>query len=256
MNNEARPVAGKGLWVGLIVLLTGVALLLRGMDLIVFPWWLFRWPTILIIIGIVIGIRSNFENNAWLVLVLIGGLFLLRDLDIFGRELWKFGPAIAVMVLGVVIIFRALARGQKNKDRYNRYEATSYDSASTPSETVSSSNIDSDDYIDLVNVIGGTKRKVFSKQFRGGETVNFFGGTHLDLTQADLEGNAAIDITCVFGGVQLIVPANWSVESRVTTVLGGLEDKRAPVTLQGPPQKRLVLTGVCVFGGIEIKSFV
>lgn len=256
MNNEARPVAGKGLWVGLIVLITGVALLLHGMDLIIFPWWLFRWPTILIIIGIVVGIRSNFDNNAWLVLVLIGGIFLLRDLDIFGRELWKFAPAIAVIVLGTVIIFRALARGQKNKDQYNKYEVTGYDSASTATDTGTTSAVEGDDYIDLVNVIGGTKRRVFSKHFRGGETVNFFGGTHLDLTQADLAGNAVIDITCVFGGVQLIVPSNWSIESRVTTVLGGLEDKRAPVALQGSPQKRLVLTGVCVFGGIEIKSFV
>lgn len=260
-NNETRPATNKSLWAGLIVLTVGVVLLLHGMDLIFFPWWLFRWPMILIIIGLIIGIKSNFENGAWLVLMLIGGLFLLNEINLFGRHLWNYGPAIAVIVLGVFLIFRSLSRNSDTRHHGWHYpndrRTTSLgpDQPSANSEKSSFSSVDGEDMIDMVNVFGGTKRKVFSKHFRGGETVNFFGGTHLDLTQADLENNtAAIEIVCVFGGVQLIVPSNWSIESRITTILGGLEDKRPPVT-SDPAGKRLVLTGVCVFGGVEIKSF-
>lgn len=258
-NNEAKPVSGKNLWVGLIVLTVGVLLLLHGMDLVFFPWWLFRWPTILIIIGIILGVKSNFQNGGWLVMVLIGGFFLLNELDLFDRDLWKYGPAVAVIILGAFIIFRALARrtgDYPHGEWQGRNDKGTESGSFSGDTTVESSTLGGgEDHIDLVNVFGGSKRRIFSKNFKGGETTNFFGGTHLDLTQADLDGEAVIDITCVFGGVQLIVPSNWFIESRITTVLGGLEDKRAPSTTPDASRKRLVLTGVCLLGGIEIKSF-
>ena len=112
-NKEARPVTGKNFWVGLIVLAIGIILLLRGMDLVFFPWWMFKWPTILIVIGIIIGVKSNFKNGGWLVMVLIGSFFLLRELDIFDYELQHYGPAIAVIILGAflaAVLFRRASR--------------------------------------------------------------------------------------------------------------------------------------------------
>ncbi|NOS93506.1 MAG: cell wall-active antibiotics response protein, partial [Cyclobacteriaceae bacterium] len=36
--------------------------------------------------------------------------------------------------------------------------------------------------------------------------------------------------------------------------LGGVEDKRKDPTLQ-TPEKKIVLTGVVIFGGVDIKSY-
>ena len=85
--------------------------------------------------------------------------------------------------------------------------------------------------------------------------MNIFGGTELDLSQADFTGTAAIDLTTIFGGTKLLVPSNWSVKSEAVTIFGGIEDKRRMQSVTEAPQKTLLLRGTVIFGGIDIKSF-
>ena len=96
---------------------------------------------------------------------------------------------------------------------------------------------------------------MLSKQFRGGEIVSFMGGSEIDLTQADFTGRITIDTTNIFGGTKLIVPPTWDVQSDITTVFGGVDDKRPVQGVQPDPNKVLILDGTCLFGGIEIRSF-
>lgn len=252
MNKESNISNSKSLWIGLVVLAIGVALLLNGLNLVFFPWWLFRWPMILIILGLIVGIKKNFNDAGWLILVSVGLIFLLDDLGIFMWN-WRFGPAIIVIIIGSGLIFRALFRRSPALGTREYQKETSTDSSvwQSPGEPFAASG---EDYIDIVNVFGGTNRRIFSKHFKGGESTNFFGGTTLDLTQADVEGTAVVDIVMVFGGIKLIVPSDWQIETRMTTIMGGTEDKRSTVTAMSP-NKRLVLTGICIFGGVEIRSF-
>ncbi|HAF34267.1 MAG TPA: hypothetical protein DCG88_09565, partial [Sphingobacterium sp.] len=51
--------------VGAIVIIVGIFLLLNNLNLgSWFPDWLFGWQTILIIIGLVIGINSQFQKKS------------------------------------------------------------------------------------------------------------------------------------------------------------------------------------------------
>jgi predicted membrane protein len=78
----------------------------------------------------------------------------------------------------------------------------------------------------------------------------------VNLSQADFSGEAIMDVTCVFGGVTLIVPSNWKIKSDLTSVFGGIDDQRpAMITENMNDEKVLVLKGACVFGGIEIHSY-
>jgi hypothetical protein len=52
--------------------------------------------------------------------------------------------------------------------------------------------------------------------------------------------------------VELQVPENWSVDLRITPLLGGVEDKTRPVT--DPAAPRLVLRGTVMMGGVEVKN--
>jgi predicted membrane protein len=70
------------------------------------------------------------------------------------------------------------------------------------------------------------KRTILSKDFKGGDIVNIFGGTDLDLTQADINGRVVIDITQLFGGIKLIIPPHWQVTSDVAAVFSNVDDKR------------------------------
>ncbi len=111
----------------------------------------------------------------------------------------------------------------------------------------------SEDYIDATVVLGAVQKNIVSKNFRGGDITVFMGGTEINLTQADIQGTAIMDITQIMGGTKLIVPPHWEVQTRITSVFGNVEDKRIPgATIK---DKILILDGTSIFGGIEIRSY-
>jgi hypothetical protein len=81
------------------------------------------------------------------------------------------------------------------------------------------------------------------------------GGTEINLTQADIHGKVMIEATNVFGGTKLIIPPTWDVQSNVVTLFGGIDDKRQLNGEAPDPAKVIYLSGTCVFGGIDIRSF-
>ena len=112
------------------------------------------------------------------------------------------------------------------------------------------------DYLDSVNVFGGSHQTIYSKNFKGGDVVAVFGGCDVNLTQADFEGQIRMEIVAIFGGAKIIVPAGWEIKSEVTAILGGMDDKRAILpTTEDAPRKLLIITGVAIFGGIEIRNY-
>jgi predicted membrane protein len=112
-----------------------------------------------------------------------------------------------------------------------------------------------DDVLDTVSVFGNVVKTVFSKNFRGGDVVNIFGGTELDLTQADINGRVVIDIVQIFGGSKIIVPSNWQVVSDTAAVFAGIDDKRIKSGVIQDNNKILVIKGVSIFAGIDIRSY-
>ncbi len=89
-----------------------------------------------------------------------------------------------------------------------------------------SKSFSSEDYIDATTVLGGIHKNILSKNFKGGDITIFMGGAELNLSQADIQGTAALDITQIMGGTKIIVPPNWEVRSQLTSVFGNIEDKR------------------------------
>ena len=65
-----------------------------------------------------------------------------------------------------------------------------------------------------------------------------------------------IDILAIFGGSTLIVPKEWNVILDVFPLFGGFSNKirRAPET-KIDMQKTLIIKGLVIFGGGEVKSF-
>lgn len=96
---------------------------------------------------------------------------------------------------------------------------------------------------------------MLSKNFRGGETVTVFGGTEINLVNADIHNTVNLECVAVFGGLKLIVPKNWEVRTDATSIFGGIEDKRFTAVEVVPENKTLVITGTVLFGGIDIVSY-
>jgi predicted membrane protein len=237
---------GNSFWVGLIVLAVGGLLLLDRLDYDLVPYWLISWKTLLIAIGVATGIRKNFQGIGWIVLIGIGSFFLIEDIPGLDWEVRRYVFPIVVISIGLLILFRSILSKSAT-------EARNSWSLGEKKNDVSDAG-GGDERIDVTSIFGGSKRRIFSKNFRGGQVTSIFGGSDIDLSQADVEGTVAIDMVSVFGGVKLIVPANWEVKSDITAILGGVDDKRKDPSAY-TPSKRIVLTGFCMFGGVEIKSY-
>jgi len=255
---ERRERRGKHshIWTGLFIVLIGVAALVKASftDL---PAWLFSWQMFLIVLGFFVGIKHRFQGGAWFLMMLIGGAFLYTEINpevSIRRYIWP----VALIVMGIFLILKPRRRHHWNLQDGQKKNVTGLAEEKTTAaaeETYEYQKDFKEDFVDSTSVFGGAKKNIISKNFKGGDLVNIFGGTELDLTRADFTGTAVIELTTIFGGTKLIVPSNWTVKSEAVTIFGGLEDKRNMQNAVDNPDKTLLLKGTVIFGGIEIKSF-
>jgi predicted membrane protein len=130
--------------------------------------------------------------------------------------------------------------------------------ATTPepviSPAVNTGRKSGDNWLDVVTIFGNVKKLVYSKNFKGGDIVSIFGGTEINLTQADFNGEIVIELVQIFAGAKIIVPPHWQIRSEMVAVFGGIEDKRNPQA-NYDTDKVVVLNGTTFFGGIEIRSY-
>lgn len=109
------------------------------------------------------------------------------------------------------------------------------------------------DYIDSTSVFGSNKIKVVSRNFKGGNVVNIFGGAEINLLHADIKHPAEIETIQLFGGCTLIAPPHWVIKTEMTSFFGGAEDKR--YNMATPDNRKvLYIKGTSLFGGVTIKS--
>ncbi len=248
-NNRNR----KGVATGLIIIGVGIVWMLNLMG-IGLPPWLWKFYMIPIVIGLAIGISSKFQKPASWILIGIGAFFLLDDIVPNYINLHKFIGPIIFIAIGLIVLLRPRKKksyhintdpdkgGAFRQERGRDYDYKAY-------------SADSSHKIDSVSIFNGLKKRVQSKNLKGGESVTVFGGTEINLLDADFEGTIELECVVVFGGMKLIVPPNWEVRTDVSGILGGVEDKRSSAVQVVPDDKVLVLTGIVIFGGLDIVNY-
>lgn len=222
---------------GIFLLGFGVTLLAKKMG-VELPWWLFSWQMFLIALGAYIGIKHNFQNISWIILMVIGTVFLWDEM-VDGTNLKPFFWPIMLIAAGIFIIFKP--KGYGKSEFWREFK------------TNSSYNIG--DGIESINIFSGSKKNIISKDFKGGEVINIMGGTDLNLMQADIQGKVLIESVNIMGGTKIIMPAHWALHSEVVSIFGGVDDKRPIKSDLSSAEKIIILQGVNIFGGIDIKSY-
>lgn len=241
MENTPKGIDRRAI-AGILLIVAGGLLLLDQLDLLSFNlrYYLISWKTLLIGIGIItISNRSNRTTGA--ILIGLGLLFWMPELlDYRVRFSTIFWPAILIGI-GFVILTRR-DKGENNGN-HHIFSGSKY-----PNEHPG-------DYIDELAIFGGGNTRITSDNFKGGKITAIFGGSDIEMKSAipSPEG-CVIDTFVLFGGSNLVVPEDWKVKSEVVSILGGYSDKRM-MTLDYDPQKTLILKGIVLFGGLELKSY-
>lgn len=275
-HNNGKVIAG------FILLLVGGVLLLQQLSGLMFPDWVISWGSLFIVIGLYSGAKHNFRNPLSYILI-IWGTFLVLD-DIFpGADFERMLWPLIIISIGILMIlnrnrkwgnnrFRERRKNRRNSwnDNQNWNKQYDWDKKVNPDEPVVEpvsdySNFDytnytkgksdfTEDHLDATSVFGSANKTILSKNFKGGEIVNIFGGAEIDFTQADINGRVVIDVTQIFGGIKLLVPPHWHVISDTVSLFAGFDDKRKQKT-NVSSDKVLMITGTSIFAGVEIRSY-
>lgn len=237
-NLDRRVVAG------MLLIFAGGLLLLDQINILPFDvrHYLISWKTLLIGIGLIT--LSNRENRTTgIILIGLGVIFWLPEIfDYSLRFRDIFWPAILIGI-GLVILTR---RGEHTPDQGKRTRVFSADSK--PMENP-------DEIIDELAIFGGGNTKITSNNFRGGKITAIFGGSDIEMKSATPSKEGCyIDTFILFGGSKLIVPDDWQIKSEVVSIFGGFSDKRLSPQVNNP-EKMLVVKGIVLFGGVELKSY-
>ncbi len=257
--------------VGLLIIFVGIVLTLDQLGVAHALTYLKFWPVALIMIGIVKVSYARTDGGvfAGLVFMLVGGWLQAEEMGLIRislRDAWPIG----LVLFGGYLVWQGLT---KRPPRV-RPEPPSFDAAppsppftpssdagtwnSPPSSTVADpkpSNpkiTDTNSTMSAMAILGGVSRGNNSRAFRRADLLAIMGGCEIDLRQAAINGEAVIDVFAMWGGIEIRVPEDWTVVSRVVPMMGGIVDKTRPP--QGATAHRLVLRGCAFMGGIEIKN--
>jgi hypothetical protein len=106
----------------------------------------------------------------------------------------------------------------------------------------------------VIAVFAGNARKGSWLVPRMLKVFAMFGGAQIDLREARFApGVTEIEAGAIFGGVEIIVPPGVRVESNGTAIMGGFESSGAAEFVLDPSQPVLRVSGLALFGGVEVK---
>jgi predicted membrane protein len=226
-------------WTGLVIIVIGFALLLNTMNILPFGDILGRFWLPLMFIAIGVYQLSKARGAQ----ALAGGIFFVTfGLLYFLNKLYEWDVSFGKMIGPAILMWIGLSMLLKDR-RPKRIHAGNPRGDAT---------VDDSNYIEANSFLGGFNRKCSSKQFTGGELNAFMGGGKVDFREADLQsGVALIEVFVMMGGIELQIPRDWTVEQRLTPILGGCDNKTHP---EPGSTKRLVIQGATIMGGVMVTN--
>jgi len=216
---------------GIVLVAAGVLFALNALGITKIDLFFDGWWTLFIIVPSAVGIFTEREKMGNVIGLIIGVVLLLCAWDILSFSvLWKlFVPAVIVIV-GLKLVLSGV-RGNK------------------AGEIIAVMKENGNDPRIGFAAFSGTDVNFDGEVFDGAELTAVFGGVECDLRRAVIEKDAAIKVSAIFGGIDILVPENVNVKVNSTSLFGGVSNKTA-VCKDAPT---IYVNGICMFGGVEIK---
>lgn len=218
------------------VFLLGLALLFLG-NLV--GWWSVTnfsgwWTVFLIVPGLAGMIGQRRITFGGILLVGLGVILLVRSRG------WLTGiPKAAFWIILLALLGLWLIFGSSHHRGGAVYQ--------------SKIGMDPSDYPEHLAIFSAFQAVSTSQQLRGGKLTAIFGGGQLDLRQAAIVDGAILEVTSIFGGVEIQLPERCRVRFNGVHILGGTDDSSIPRDYSREDLPLLTIRDTCIFGGAEIK---
>ena len=220
------------LW-GVVLVAIGVLFGLKAMNIIDFNIFFDGWWTLLIIIPSLISLITQKDKTASIIGLIVGVVLFLASRDIITfATLWKLLIPAVIVLIGLSLIF---------KDAFNKRAR----------EAIKKLNARGLPMKQATAVFSGQKVAFAGPDFYGAELNAVFGGLDCNLIDTYITEDTVINVSCIFGGIDIYLPDNVNVEICTTPVFGGVSTKKGRPAVVGAPT--VFISGVAVFGGVDIK---
>jgi hypothetical protein len=239
-------------FIGILLISLGVLFLLANLNVLDARDLIRRyWPVLIIVWGLVRLVVGQGDRVIGSIAVFVGAILLGNRVLGWDINLFGFWPLVLI-ALGINLLFRAWRQPSYMRARVSATPGDSVEGGAA-SGPLPDGRTDASASLREFAILGGFQRRNVSQTFRGGEVTAVMGGGEIDLRECRMAGDEVqVDVFALLGGFSLQIPRDWTVESRVSAVLGGFEDHSAP-PVAGASGK-LVLSGYTILGGIEIKN--
>lgn len=204
---------------GIVVIILGILLGLKSFNVINFNIFFNGWWTLFIIVPCLIGFIAGDNRLGNFLGVLIGLVLLLSasgviDYDLVFKLIW---PLILV-VIGINMLYNSLVKKEVTNSSEVIFKSHNIDMKNKSLED--NSNYES-----------------------------IFGSLVLNLRNAKLKKENKITVTTIFGGVKIYVPEDVEIVIKSGTIFGSVNDKSGG---SEKPTKKLVIDAKAIFGEITI----
>lgn len=239
---------------GIFIIIIGALSLADNLAFFSARDYLQFWPMVFIALGALKIIQAN-GRSAYVVglaLIATGTLMTLNHLEIIHFRLREWWPLFLIFA-GLAVIFKDRTPPTNDDTKLLNYDAGPNSAANeTASATTLNQNTNTASAkIDIVALMSGNQAKNTSSNFQGGEVSVVMAGLELDFRGASIQGEAVLNVFTVFGGINIMVPNDWTVINNCSAILGGIDDRSVPAMSSN---KRLIIKGYAIMGGVEIKN--
>lgn len=219
----------KFFW-GILLIIIGIIYGLNAFEITDINIFFDGWWTLFIIIPCFLNLIKGKDATGNLIGMLIGCslLLLTRGLISFDKLASLIIPTVLIL-LGLTILLktRTTEVNEKIKTLNKKNAPTEYYATFASQEIILENKLKN---IDL-NAI--------------------FGSITCDLRKVVIEEDAVINITVIFGSVDLLVADDVEIKIKPTTIFGAIENKKD--VKDAKSKKKIYINSTCLFGGVDIK---
>lgn len=218
------------LW-GIVLIAAGALFALNALEITNIDVFFDGWWTLFIIVPCAVGLFTEREKMGNIIGIAVGVVLLLCCQDVLSFSvMWKLAVPAIIVIIGLKMVLSGLL-GNKANEIFNNIKQDGGD-VKTGCATFSGCDVNYDGEV-----------------FEGAELTAVFGGVKCDLRNAIIQKDCAIKISAVFGGIDILVPANINVKVNSNSIFGGVSNKTA-VYKDAPT---IYVSGTCMFGGVDVK---